>query len=139
MSGPILVTGGAGFIGSHTCKRLHADGFEPVVYDNLSTGHRDAVKWGPFVEGDILDSAALSAAIERFRPRALIHFAASAYVGESVADPAKYYRNNVDGTMTVLDSCRAGGGRGSRLLEQLCHLWDTRRPAHQRGRPAAAD
>lgn len=83
----ILVTGGAGYIGSHTAKLLRLEGFEPVTYDNLTTGNRSSVRWGPFIEGDVLDSAHLIEVIERYEPDAVIHFAASAYVGESVADP----------------------------------------------------
>ncbi len=104
-----LVTGGAGFIGSHTCKRLHCEGFEPVVFDNLSTGHRKTVRWGPFVHGDVLDTPALTKALREYQPETVIHFAAAAYVGESVTDPAKYYRNNVMGTVSLLDACRAAG------------------------------
>ncbi|EHK58674.1 UDP-glucose 4-epimerase GalE [Allomesorhizobium alhagi] len=105
----ILVAGGAGYIGSHTAKLLAKRGFEPVVYDNLSTGNRSAVRWGPFVHGDILDTAHFARTIGRHKPLAVIHFAASAYVGESVEDPAKYYRNNVSGTQSLLDACLAGG------------------------------
>jgi UDP-arabinose 4-epimerase len=103
----VLVTGGAGYIGSHTCKALSAHGFEPITYDNLVTGHLDAVRWGPFIRGDILDTDALATILRKHRPKAVIHFAASAYVGESVVDPAKYYRNNVVGTVSLLDACRA--------------------------------
>ena len=91
----ILVTGGAGYIGSHTCKALANAGHTAIVYDNLSTGHRDLVKWGPFEYGDISDYATLLACLRRHRPDGVIHFAASAYVGESVIDPGKYFRNNV--------------------------------------------
>ncbi|MBP1886686.1 UDP-glucose 4-epimerase GalE [Sinorhizobium mexicanum] len=105
----ILVTGGAGYIGSHTAKLLRLEGIEPVVYDNLSTGNRSAVRWGPFVQGDILDTARLVEVMEQYQPAAIIHFAASAYVGESVADPAKYYNNNVRGTLSLLDACRQTG------------------------------
>lgn len=105
----ILVTGGAGYIGSHTAKLLAAKGFEPIVYDNLSTGNRSAVRWGPFVHGDILDTLHLGRTIGHYKPAAVIHFAASAYVGESVSDPAKYYRNNVAGTLALLDACRQAG------------------------------
>jgi UDP-arabinose 4-epimerase len=107
----VLVVGGAGFIGSHTSKLLSKQGYEPVVYDNLSTGHRAAVRWGAFVEGDILDTAHLVAAIEEHKPSSVIHFAASAYVGESVENPAKYYRNNVAGTLSLLEACRLTGTR----------------------------
>lgn len=103
----VLVTGGAGFIGSHTCKQLAAEGFEPVVYDNLVYGHRHNVKWGPLVQADILDRVALTEAFRTFCPAAVIHFAAYAYVGESVQNPAKYYRNNVEGTLALLDVAEA--------------------------------
>lgn len=108
---PLLVTGGAGFIGSHTCKQLSRDGFLPVAYDNLSTGNRESVKWGPLVEGDIRDTEALAAVLRLYRPAAVIHFAASAYVGESVTEPAKYYRNNVEGTLSLLEACRSADVR----------------------------
>lgn len=105
----ILVAGGAGFIGSHTAKLLHKQGFDPIVYDNLSTGHLASVRWGAFVEGDIQDTQRLAATIENHRPAAVIHFAASAYVGESVENPAKYYANNVNGTRSLLEACRSTG------------------------------
>jgi len=105
----ILVAGGAGFIGSHTAKLLHKQGFEPIVYDNLSTGHLASVRWGAFVEGDIQDTQRLAETIENHRPAAVIHFAASAYVGESVENPAKYYANNVNGTRSLLEACRSTG------------------------------
>jgi UDP-glucose-4-epimerase GalE len=98
----ILVTGGAGYIGSHTCKALAKKGYEPIVYDNLSRGNRWAVKWGPLVEGDIADAAHLRGVLEQYRPGAVIHFAAYAYVGESVQDPLLYYRNNIGGTAALL-------------------------------------
>jgi hypothetical protein len=100
----ILVTGGAGYIGSHTCKALAATGLTPVTFDNLSRGHSDFVRWGPLVVGDILDAAALDKAMKQFRPSSVIHFAAFAYVGESVADPISYYRNNSCGIVNVLDA-----------------------------------
>jgi UDP-glucose-4-epimerase GalE len=100
----ILVTGGAGYIGSHTCKALAAKGFEPIVYDNLSRGNRWAVKWGPLEEGDIADTARLRAVFMDYRPAALMHFAAYAYVGESVENPLLYYRNNVAGTVSLLQA-----------------------------------
>jgi len=109
MSRVVLVTGGAGFIGSHTCKRLAQQGFVPVVYDNLSTGHRANVRWGPLVEGDLEDTERLATAVRTFLPECVIHFAASAYVGESVEDPGKYYRNNVAGSIALLEACRATG------------------------------
>jgi len=102
----ILVTGGAGYVGSHACKVLAALGYRPIVYDNLVYGHEEAVKWGPLEVGDIADRATLDAAIERHRPQAVMHFAAFTYVGESVADPGKYYRNNVAGTLSLLEAMR---------------------------------
>lgn len=102
----ILVTGGAGYIGSHVCKALAAGGYLPVTFDNLIYGHRSAVQWGPLVEGDILDRDALDRAFGEFRPLAVMHFAAFAYVGESVTDPGKYYRNNVAGSLTLLEAMR---------------------------------
>jgi UDP-arabinose 4-epimerase len=105
----VLVTGGAGYIGSHTCKCLAEHGIEPVVFDNLSRGHADAVRWGPLVEGDIGDRDALVAAMRQYQPDSIVHFAALAYVDESVADPAKYYRNNVTGTLVLLEAARASG------------------------------
>jgi UDP-glucose-4-epimerase GalE len=103
MSRPtILVTGGAGYIGSHACKALAAKGFEPISYDNLSRGNRWAVKWGPLVEGDIADTTRLSQVLNRYRPAAVIHFAALAYVGESVKNPAAYYQNNISGSIALL-------------------------------------
>src|SRR6476646_2541051 len=101
---PILVTGGAGFIGAHTCKALAADGLHPIAFDNLSRGHRDMVRWGPFVQGDILQPADLDRAFERYQPQSVIHFAALAYVGESVTQPIAYYQNNVSGLINVLDA-----------------------------------
>src|SRR5271166_3677553 len=100
----ILVTGGAGYIGSHVCKALAARGYLPITYDNLSRGNRWAVKWGPLEEGDIADRACLSAVLVRHRPSAVMHFAAFAYVGESVAQPLLYYRNNVAGTVSLLQT-----------------------------------
>lgn len=102
----ILVTGGAGYIGSHACKALSKAGFTPIVYDNLVYGHPWAVKWGPLVVGDISDRTSLEDVIEKYKPEAVMHFAAYAYVGESVVDPAKYYRNNVAGTLTLLEAMR---------------------------------
>jgi UDP-arabinose 4-epimerase len=107
MSKSVLVTGGAGYIGSHACKALAQAGYQPVVYDNISRGHREAVRWGPLVEGDIADRARVAAALDEHRASAVMHFAAHAYVGESVSDPALYYRNNLVGTLALLDAMRA--------------------------------
>lgn len=101
-----LVTGGAGYIGSHTCKALAEAGHEVLVYDNLCTGHRDFVRWGPFVEGDIRDTSKLRSAIQKFRPDAVIHFAALSLVGESIHNPGKFFRNNVEGTLSLLEAMR---------------------------------
>jgi UDP-glucose-4-epimerase GalE len=103
----VLVTGGAGYIGSHTCRLLASRGYRPVTYDNLSNGHAHAVRWGPLVRGDILDRQALHQAFAEHRPRAVMHFAALAYVGESVKDPTTYYRNNFCGALAMLDTMRA--------------------------------
>jgi UDP-arabinose 4-epimerase len=100
----ILVTGGAGYIGSHACKALAARGFEPITYDNLSRGNRWAVKWGPLEEGDVADVGHVRAVLERHRPAAVMHFAALAYIGESVREPLLYYRNNVSGTTALLQA-----------------------------------
>ncbi len=105
----VLVTGGAGFIGAHGCKALRAAGMVPVTYDNLSTGHRDAVVFGPFVQGDVRDRQALEAAMRAHQVDAVVHFAASAYVGESVHNPGKYYDNNVGGMIALLAACDAAG------------------------------
>lgn len=109
MTQTILVTGGAGYIGSHTCKFLHGRGYTPVVLDNLVYGHRSAVKWGPFIEGDIHDQDVLDRIFSEYSPAAVIHFAAFAYVGESMLAPGKYYRNNVAGTLSLLESMRRHG------------------------------
>jgi UDP-arabinose 4-epimerase len=98
----VLVTGGAGFIGSHACKALARAGHEPIVYDSLVYGHRDAVKWGPFEHGDIRDADRLDAVMRKHRPEAVMHFAAFAYVGESVSDPLKYYDANVGGSLALV-------------------------------------
>jgi UDP-arabinose 4-epimerase len=98
----ILVTGGAGYIGSHACKALAASGFEPITYDNLSRGFSWAVKWGPLEEGDVADAARVRSVLERHQPAAVMHFAAFAYVGESVENPNLYYQNNVCGSAALL-------------------------------------
>lgn len=100
----ILVIGGAGYIGSHACKAIHAKGLVPIVYDNMSRGNRDAVKWGPLEVGNIEDRKRLLNVLEKYKPTALMHFAAFTYVGESVADPLLYYQNNVVGTAVLLQA-----------------------------------
>lgn len=107
----ILVTGGAGYIGSHTCKALALAGHEVRVYDNLSTGFRALVKWGDLVEGDILDTERLTTCLRNWHPDGIIHFAAFSQVGESVNNPGKYIRNNVAGTLSILEAMQTAGVR----------------------------
>lgn len=102
----LLVTGGAGYVGSHTVKALAAAGHTCVTFDNFSTGHRDFVKWGPLIEGDIRDPEALDGAFRRHRIDGVLHFAARAYVGESVADPGRYYAVNIGGTLALVEAMR---------------------------------
>ena len=104
----ILVTGGAGYIGSHCCRALTAAGYHPVVFDNFSTGHRHFVT-GSLVTGDLADKAALAGAFAQHEIVAVMHFAASSLVGESVADPQKYYVNNLAGTLSLLQAMREAG------------------------------
>jgi UDP-arabinose 4-epimerase len=105
----ILVTGGAGYIGAHTCKALARAGFLPVTLDNLSVGHRNFVRWGPLVEADIRDAGTVEKACRDHNIQAAIHFAASALVGESMSQPAKYYDNNVVGTLNLLEGLQRAG------------------------------
>jgi UDP-arabinose 4-epimerase len=105
----VLVTGGAGYVGSHTAKALAAAGYQPVTVDNLARGFAHAVRWGALERGDILDRDFLDGVMTRWRPAAVLHFAALAYVGESVSDPARYWRNNVAGTLTLLEAMRYHG------------------------------
>lgn len=99
----ILVVGGAGYIGSYMCKCLSESGYVPIVLDNLVCGHREAVKWGPFIEGSMADSKLLEQIFSDYHVAAVMHFAAFCYVGESVAEPGKYYRNNVINTLNLLE------------------------------------
>lgn len=105
----IVVTGGAGFVGSHVCLALARQGYLPVTFDNLSRGHKDLVKWGPLEIGDIRDTKRLSETLSMHRPAAVIHCAALAYVGESMEDPARYYDINVRGSLSLLEAMRATG------------------------------
>lgn len=107
----VLVTGGAGYIGSHAAKALAAKGFIPVTYDNMVYGHRWAVQWGPLVEGDIGDRARLIVTIRDYEIKAVMHFAAFTYVGESVARPERYFNNNVIGSLVLLDAAIETGVR----------------------------
>ncbi|HPA01401.1 MAG TPA: UDP-glucose 4-epimerase GalE [Chiayiivirga sp.] len=109
MENSILVCGGAGYIGAHMCKQLARAGWVPVTLDNLSTGHREAVRWGPLIEADLLDRDALAGAFERHRFAAVLHFAARSLVGESVREPGLYLRNNVTGTLNLLDAMQEAG------------------------------
>jgi UDP-arabinose 4-epimerase len=103
----VIVTGGAGYIGSHACKALATAGYLPVTYDNLSTGNRWAVRWGPLEPGDVRDQQRLEAVLEQYRPIAVMHFAGKALVAASVAEPLLYYDVNVGGTLSLLATCRA--------------------------------
>lgn len=105
----VLVTGGAGYIGAHACKALARAGFVPVAFDNLSTGWRDAVKFGPFVQGDLMDRAAIDVALTEHRPVAVMHFAALSLVGVSMTDPGLYWRVNVGGALNLIEACAAAG------------------------------
>lgn len=105
----VLVTGGAGFIGSHTCKALALAGYRPVVVDDLGNGHADAVRWGPLEVADVGDVPVMQRILAEHRPAAIVHFAALAYVGDSVVDPEAYYRNNVGGALGLLHAARAEG------------------------------
>src|SRR5258708_22983754 len=97
----ILVAGGAGYIGAHTCLDLFNKSFTPIVYDNLSNGHAEFVKWGPLEIGDIRDRSRLDEVLAKYKPLAIMHFAASIEVCESPRDPGPYYHNNVAGSITV--------------------------------------
>jgi UDP-glucose-4-epimerase GalE len=105
----ILVTGGAGYIGSHCCKALFQAGFYPITYDNLSVGHKESVLWGPLVVGDLRDKEALRRLMQKEKPIAVLHFAANALVGESTKNPLKYYDNNVLGTLFLLQAMKDEG------------------------------
>ena len=105
----VLVTGGAGYIGSHACKALKSAGFLPVTYDSLITGWRQAVKYGPLVQGDLTDRATLDAAFAQYKPVAVMHFAALSQVGEAMREPGKYWHNNVAGSLSLIEATVAAG------------------------------
>ncbi|TRW98650.1 UDP-glucose 4-epimerase GalE [Paracoccus sp. M683] len=109
MTDCVLVTGGAGYIGSHACKQLRAAGYLPVSFDNLSTGWRDAVKFGPLVQGDLLDAQALRDAFAEYQPVAVMHFAALSQVGEAMGDPGRYWRENVTGALNLIEVALTAG------------------------------
>lgn len=100
----VLVTGGAGYIGSHTAKMLAASGYQPVVLDDLSTGHRWALRWGPWVEGKLADGELVRRTLRDHKIEAVVHFAASTYVGESMTNPRRYFQNNLVSTLSLLDA-----------------------------------
>ncbi len=105
----VLVTGGAGYIGSHACKVLKASGYVPVTYDNLSTGWKDAVKYGPFEEGDLEDRQRLDAVFANYTPVAVMHFAALSQIGEAMQKPGKYWHNNAYGSLCLIEAAIAAG------------------------------
>ncbi len=105
----ILVTGGAGYIGSHACKALSRAGYTPVTYDNLETGWQDAVKFGPFEQGDLLDRARLEEVFAEYQPAAVMHFAALSQVGEAMSQPGRYWSNNVIGSLNLIEAAVASG------------------------------
>lgn len=118
----ILVTGGAGYIGSHACKVLARAGFVPVSYDNLCTGWQDAVRFGPFERGDLRDRARLDQVMAAYRPQAIVHFAALSQVGESMRAPGEYWLNNVAGTATLLQAAVAAGC-GQIVFSSTCAVY----------------
>ena len=119
----ILITGGAGYVGSHCAKALAAAGHEGVVFDSLLFGHREHVRWGSLIEGDIRDAAALDAVFAAQRIDGVMHFAALAYVGESVTAPERYYDVNVHGTRVLLDAMVRARVRTDRIFVKLRDLW----------------
>jgi len=122
---PILVVGGAGYVGSHCCKHLHKAGYLPVVLDNLTTGHRDFVRWGPLEEGDIRDREVVLRLLERYQPTAAMHFAAKSLVPESVAAPDIYYDNNVVGTLNLLQ-CLQSRNVKRLVFSSTCAIYGAR-------------
>lgn len=120
----IVVTGGAGYVGSHACAALRTAGLTPITYDNLSRGFRSLVRYGPFEEGDILDGPRLVEVLHRYRPVAVMHFAALAYVGESVEAPLDYYRNNFTGALSLIAAMRQCGV-GRLVFSSTCAVYGT--------------
>lgn len=129
----VLVTGGAGYIGSHVCKALANVGIIPVTYDNLSFGHREFVKWGPFVAGDVLDQERLEQTLMEYRPTAVIHMASSIIVSESVQEPIRYFENNVAGTLRLLAAMTMAGCKKI-VFSSTCAIFD-----EQGGSPISED
>lgn len=128
----VLVTGGAGYIGSHTCKALSQAGFTPISYDSLFRGNDWATKYGPLEIGDLHDSERLREVIARYKPVGVVHFAALAYVGESVENPLMYYKNNVSGTISLLNAMRAEN-IGRIVFSSTCATYGTpdKNPIHE--------
>lgn len=122
MPGKLLVTGGAGYVGSHCCRAFAEAGWEVTVFDNLSTGWRDLVKWGPLIVGDLQNPADLEAAFEKVKPDAVAHFAGSALVAESVREPSIYYRNNTLATLNLLEAMRRHGA-GYLIFSSTCAIF----------------
>jgi UDP-glucose-4-epimerase GalE len=120
----VLVTGGAGYVGSHACKALARAGYTPITYDNLAYGHREAVRWGAFVQGDLANRDALAAALRHFEIKAVMHFAASANVSDSLEHPELYYRNNVINSLILLD-CMRDAGVGSIVFSSSAATYGT--------------
>ncbi|MCK0207979.1 UDP-glucose 4-epimerase GalE [Starkeya koreensis] len=125
MSGHILVTGGAGYVGSHACKALMRAGYVPVTLDNLVTGRQDAVLYGPFEFGDLADRARLDEVFARWQPQAVMHFAAFSEVGESVRDPGKYWRANVVGALNLIEAALDSGCRRF-IFSSTCSVYGDR-------------
>lgn len=120
----ILITGGAGYIGSHTAAACAKSGWRPVVFDNLSTGHREAVAFGPFIEGDLADRDLIARALREHSIDAVMHFAATSLVGESMAAPGPYFRNNVANLMNLIDAMRECG-TGTIVFSSSCAIYGT--------------
>jgi UDP-arabinose 4-epimerase len=120
----VLVTGGAGYIGSHACKALADAGYTPITFDNMVYGHPWAVRWGPLEQGDISDLNRLNEVLSAYKPSAIMHFAAYAYVGESVSNPGKYYRNNVAGSLSLLEAARDFGIKNF-IFSSTCATYGT--------------
>lgn len=124
----VLVTGGAGYVGGHACKALAAAGHTPIVLDNLSTGWRAAVRFGPLVEADLRDRGAVEAAFESYRPEAVLHFAALSTVAESAQQPDLYWANNVGGSANLFSAARAAGV-GAIVFSSTCAIYGEARGA----------
>ena len=134
----ILVTGGAGYIGSHTCLALAKRGYAPIVFDNLVNGHRKFVNWGPLEVGDIRDKERLEAVIRKYQPAAVIHFAGLIEVGQSFLDPAAFFETNVGGSIALL-SAVLKAGVDKIVFSSTCATYGIPPGTAQRRSPAIAD